>query len=140
MSDDRSQVDYWVSTDAVLPNACLVCGMYTDQRVTTKFAATTQTQVAVESAPGGAGWGCFLMLLGPLGLLISLLSSLQKKQTVMKTKNVTVTTKLKIPLCPFCKSERSVGPHDADIPSGLLAFEAHEDFIRQYEQLNGESD
>ena len=138
MSHSNSQPEIWVAKNATLPDVCIGCGMYTDRRLTRKFTTKVDTTVDADSGTASAGLGCFLILLGPLGMLISLLMNMQKKNADGRTKirTVTLKAKIKIPVCPMCESENKGMPIDADTGSQEFAFESNSNFIRQYEQLN----
>lgn len=141
MFDINDQPLIWVSKEGVLPDVCIGCGMYTDRRILKKFTEKVETSVTVESDSSASGLGCLLMLLGPLGMLISLVMNMRnsssKGKSKTKLKTITLKAKAKVPVCPLCESEDKARPLDADFANQTLAFVSNNNFIRQYNDLNG---
>lgn len=138
MKDNRSAI--WLSKDAVLPDTCISCGMFTDQRVKVKHSHVT-TKMVEDKGDGGSGLGCILFLLGPIGVLISLFlalaSFLQRKSGgKMVAKKKTVKFKMQVPQCVMCRSEKKATPQNSDVETGEIAFLAHKKFIQSYQVLN----
>lgn len=135
----NSQPEFWVSKDATLPDVCIGCGMYTDRRVTRRFSTKVETTVDANSADQSTGLGCLLMMMGPLGMLISLLMNMRSNsgKAGVKVKTINLKAKIKVPICPVCESENVGIPLDVDFHSQEFAFATNTDFIRQYERLNG---
>jgi hypothetical protein len=140
MFDINDQPQIWIAKDAVLPDVCVGCGMYTDRRIVKKFVEKVETPVIAESAPDATGLGCLLMLLGPVGMLISLFLNMRnnssKGESKTKFKTITLKAKVKIPVCPLCDSEDKAKPVDANFAQQALAFTSNNNFIRQYDELN----
>jgi len=112
--------------------------MFTDQRITVKYA-THQQQVVAKGDSGPLLLGCLLHLLGPIGWIIAM--ALHSKSDEQKTalKSVKVKGKIQVPQCALCVSEQRAVPVDGEVRSGQYAFEVHPNFLRRYESANSPS-
>lgn len=126
---DSEKVVCWISTQAKLPDTCVVCGMFTDHRV--NVTCVSKETEAYESEDSVSGLGCLLTLLGPIGMfvnLILLLSSVGQDGSSMKTRTVKTKDRLSMPQCLLCTASGKVEPIDHDTAMGRVAFLVHPKF------------
>ena len=122
----------WIQSGETLPDTCITCGMFTDQRMKSKYTHRVQKTVATESG-GMVALGCLLHLLGPIGTIVSALLSGGAGKTTEKT--VTQKSTIKIPVCRLCGGHEVPSAIDGNPNAGRFLFESHSRFIEQLESL-----
>lgn len=125
----------WVRSSDTMPDTCLTCGMFTDQRGRATLLEAQVKMVNAGGTPGSVAFGCLLHLLGPVGWIIGalLLHSQGEKQQVAKT--TTSKLSIRIPQCRLCRGVESLEPLQRSA-AGRFAFHAHPKFRQRFEEAN----
>lgn len=130
MATDNSEI-VEIHYNEELPTYCCSCGMFSEDFTTIKYH-TQETQVVPGGSGFGAGLGCLLALLGPIGLILSL--ALHRKDNDPKLELKSTTHRFKIPQCRLCAADRKPSATDASTAQ-FVAVYVHPDFARRLQDL-----
>ena len=99
--------DYiWIGRQAEMPNVCISCGLYTDDRVKLVHQVTFQQRVAKPKSGNVLLSVILHLLLGPVALFIELFNQPESDgEAVTETKEETKRKiKIKVPHCVLCRA------------------------------------